>query len=129
MPTVNLNPLTLAAFRIFNGFAPREKPKSLYIPLDFSTNTEIDVNLFEENARGKLAFVQAAFVDNYDNNAPLYIYMGISQQRLVVPATKQGTFPIFAPDQATFRFVTQAANSLIVGVHFLNVPVPLSVWG
>ena len=126
---VMFNPPNLVSFRIFNGYAPREKPKSLYLPLDFSVNTEIQVNLFDDNSRGKLAFVQGAFVDNYDNNAPLYIYVGVSQQRLVVPATKQGTFPLFAPGQSTFRFVTQAANPLLVGIHMLNVPVPLAVWG
>lgn len=123
------NPGNLASYRIFNGFAPREKPKSLYIPLDFSVDKQIDVNLFDDNSRGKLSFVQAIFVDNYDNQFPLTILVGISQQRLVVPATSQGTFPIFAPDQATFSFRTAPANPLIVGAHLLNVPVPFAIWG
>lgn len=127
------NPLSLFAARTFNGFAPRQKPKAMFVPLDFSAASgsngapiPIDLELVETEAW--LEFVQAVFIDNTLTDKVFTLSATISQHTLTLSGGKQAYLPILAPEKAKFIATLSAADTHLIKVQFLNFPVPAIVW-
>lgn len=117
------------AFGVWNGYAPAGGPKAMPYEFDFSVDAEIIADLLDENTRGVMGFVQGMYVDNSDNPNPFTIIFKITNQRIVVPANSQGTYPILAPDQTAFVASTTPGDGIKVLVQFLNVPTAYTQWG
>lgn len=117
------------AFPVFNGYAPKDAPKALPIPFDFSTVDSFEFDLLNENTQGIIGFVQSVYVDNYDNPNPLEIYVFGTQQRVVIPAGATGIWPIFSIDQVKMRVSSANDPAAIGSIILLNVPMPLTQWG
>lgn len=117
-----------AAFQCFNGYAPANGPKSIALLTDFTTDTFIDFDLTLELAMQDIEFIQSMFVDNVGNAQALTFAFQISQQRIVVPAQKQGTFPIIAPSPLKFRVSTTNGVGIAPSIILLNVPMPIATW-
>jgi hypothetical protein len=126
--------MTLAAYPIFAGYAPKQGSLSATVLLDYIAGAAVsskDIDLYVEEANGVLDFVQSAFIDNTNNQFPLVITVDITGQRLFVPALKQGTFPILAPAGAKLHCATTlpAVGTVRVTMQLLNVMVPYGCWG
>lgn len=123
------NNAQMTAYSVFNGMAPKEGPKALTFDFDLRTVGTLTDDLLLENTNGVIQFVQTAYVDNSTNPNPLTIYFPITRQKLVVPATAQGNWPVFSPDQTQFTVSTTPDPGAIGTIIFLNVPMPLTTWG
>lgn len=128
-----LNPMSYFAARVYNGFAPRQKPKALGISLDFTAtgsagaDIPIDLQIVEQEAW--LEFVQAVFISNLLSGQTFSLISQISGQTLQLAAGRQGYLPFLVPPTAKLVASTGnvAANGMIT-IHLLNMPVPAIVW-
>lgn len=123
------NNAQMTAYSVFNGMAPTEGPKALTINFDLSETGSMSDDLLLENTNGVIQFVQTVYVDNSLNPNDLTIYFPITRQKLVIPATAQGNWPVFSPDQTQFTVSTTPTENAKGSLIFLNVPMPLTTWG
>ena len=129
-----VNPLfAYTPWRVFNGFAPKDLPKTLTVPLDFTVNGSngadilIDLELLEQEAA--LEFVQAVFTDNTVSGTGFKLTSLISQQRLTLNAGAQAYLPLLAPPKTKFMASTGGnVTADKIWCQFLNMPVPAVVW-
>ena len=120
----------MAAFGAFNGMVPKEGPKVLTYPFDFSSGSgTLEDDLLLENTNGVIQFVQSVYVDNSANPNPLTILFRITRQKIVIPANAQGIWPVFSIDQTQFQLSTTVNANAVGTLIFLNVPMPLTQWG
>lgn len=117
-----------AGWPVSNGYAPEGGPKALPISLDFTTAAAIIVDLVQEVASGAINMIQSVYVDNSNNLSPLTILWDQTAQRIVVPPTAQGMFPVITPKDNP-RFQASSAGAVVVGIILLNVPMPLTQTG
>ena len=131
MPAVNQ--ATLIAYQAMNGFAPRQKPKGLSVPLDFtvagSNGSDILIDLESIETESKLAFVQTVFFDNTLGGVNFKLICQISGQTLTIRAGAQAYLPVVCPKGAKFIASTfsQVAAGMIT-LQMLNMPMPIGVW-
>lgn len=110
------------------------KPKMLPMVIDFSTVGVASADLTFGEQDGELEFVQAAFIDNSLNLNPLTLIILGTLQKLVVPATAQGVFPIYTNNPLSFVASTTAGNGtdgkpLKISIGWMNIPAPYTQWG
>ena len=117
------------SFPVFNGYAPKEGPKALPVPFDFSSVGTMSFDLLLENTEGILQFVQSVYVDNSDNPGPLTITFAQTRQRLIVPANSQGNYPVICPDQTQVTMSSPVNASAVGRIILMNVPMPYTQWG
>lgn len=116
-----------ASFAVSNGLAPAEGPRVVPVILDFTaTPAEISGDFTIEESTGVVSFVQSVFIDNADNTSPLTLIIDVTGQRIVVPANRQGYFPVFATE--SFKWTARTAGVFRVGITFANVPMPTAIW-
>jgi len=120
--------LRFAAYRTFNGLAPKELPKALTLALDFSAETSYVIDLEHAETEARLSLVQSVFVDNSVNAEQFSLTVSISGQVLRVPASAQAYLPVLAPSGAKFIAALKAVGTGITTISFLNFPVPAAVW-
>ena len=106
-----------------NAVLPPEGPLSYRFPLDFSKATSIEVDMTGPIVAEELTYVSGAYVDNYDNPAPLEIIVANSLQRVRVPAGKSMYVPLLITGAASITCNTPAKDGLIVPVYMVNFPV------
>lgn len=123
----------LRAVSIFNGLAPGDLPKSLYIELDFTAagsigaDIEIDLELFEQEAH--LSIIQAVSVSNVSGGQDFTLTAHTSQHAIMVQSGRQAMLPMFAPSKTKFLGSTGGLVAAgIIKVWFLNVPIPAIIW-
>lgn len=115
-----------------NGYAPRISeggPRSVFLDLNFTVDSEIDIDFTVIQQAGALSFLQSVFIDNSANLNPLTIVFDQVNQRIVVPAQCSGVFPVIAPISTKATVTTTPAANLRVGFLGLNMPMPLTQWG
>jgi hypothetical protein len=117
------------SFPVFNGFAPKEGPKALPIAFDFSSVSSMEVDLFTENTNGVIQYVQSVYVDNSLNPNDLEIRFPSTLQKIVIPATAQGVWPVFSIDQVRLTISSTIDPNARGNIILLNVPMPLTQWG
>lgn len=121
--------MTRQAFPVSNGYAPQGGPRGMPIALDFTNQASYAIDLVQEIEQNTLNMLQSIYVDNSANANALTIIFDQTNQRLVIPATAQGIWPVITPKDAP-RFIastTQAA--VVVNLILLNVPMPLTQYG
>lgn len=117
-------PNSRSGFGIFNGLAPEQGPKALKVDVDFSSIPSQVINLLTENQNGQLQFVQTICVDNLNNTSPVVITVGVTGQRITVPAGGGVIQPMFSPDQTNITVTSVAGAGNATQIIFLNVPLP-----
>ena len=60
---------------VFAALIPREGPKAVPLPFDFTAYASQSVDLLDLQQRGLISAVQAVFVDNSANSAALVIFV------------------------------------------------------
>src|SRR5215475_6194048 len=117
-------------FPVSNGYAPAGGPRALPITFDFSITSPQAIDLVQEIEANIINMVQSIYVDNSLNANTLTIIFDQTNQKIVVPATAQGLWPVITPKDAP-RLVlsTTPAGGLLVNIILLNVPMPLTAWG
>lgn len=124
----------LVAYGIHNGLLPTDGPKSLAIPLDFSSNTSYDIEFETAAETGRLSYAQCVYIDNSIAVAQtLELACGESQQVIKVKGASQGFYPLLLPS-TKFTITASAVIALAAGKGYsamlilLNVPMPGLQW-
>lgn len=123
-----------SSFPIKNGLAPLiasgKGPKALPMILDFTINAVQDFDFVQEMEGGVIDFIQGVFIDNSNNPNSLTLLFTGTNQKIVVPATSQGIWPVICPSENLHCTAsTLTGNGLLVSLLFLNVPTAYTSWG
>ncbi len=119
------------AWPVAFGEAPRKGSRAMKQLLDFALENPININLTYEDQSSRLEYVQAIYVDNSANIAPLNITMRSTEQVIIIPPLSQAYIPVLATsDNARLRFSTTWVGEIapIVPIHFLSFPVAPMIW-
>lgn len=106
---------------------PKEGPISIPVPLDFTTDTEYDLDYSNMQGRDKFSILQTVFIDNADMGQALTITMNGTGQRIICPANSQGYFPVLSQNPVKLAFTT-AVLGVAAKVYLCNFPVAPCVW-
>jgi hypothetical protein len=122
----SLNSALFAAYRVFNGLAPRRGPRSIGLNLDFSVSNPLPLDLVVAQDMERIEWVQTIYIDNSNNSSAMTTQSINSNQKIICPPFAQGYFPILVPGDPKFIFST--AGTPIVPVAFLSMAMPCMVW-
>ncbi len=115
------------ATTVYNALVPKEGPKSVSTVLDFTAANDITVDFTLAGQEGKISAIQSVWVDNSTNPGPLTLTVVGTGQNIVFPAASCGALPIISATRP--RIVCHCDATAIVRVVWLNVPLPVGVWG
>jgi hypothetical protein len=87
-------------------------------------NYSLELNKHE--TAGKVDLPQTLFFDASLSTGPVIISFSGTQQTLTLPPQAAGYLPILTPDQASFTIAGAGGGS--IGLSFISVPLPASVW-
>lgn len=125
----DLTAINLAAFRVFNGYAPEDGSKTLTFAVDFTASAIYKLNAKTLPAFGKMDGFQTVYIDNSGNSQPLTIMCHVTNQSVICPAGAQGYFPVLSTPSPSFTISLPAVGTNnTTWLQFLNVPVPANVW-
>lgn len=113
---------------VTTGDAACEGRKSITTIIDFSIGLTYRLDLTQiQTMQNWIKSVQCLYVDNADNADPKTIVMGVSNQRIIVPAFSQGYFPILQPNPPVLQFSSTDADTITIQI--LNFFLPPYIWG
>jgi hypothetical protein len=112
--------------RLYNALVPKEGPKSVFTPLDFSLYSSYTVDFTLAYMNTTITAVQTVCVDNFANADDVLISVPGTGYTINVPAHSQGVFPIVAPIRPKITVTT--AGTALVKCVWLNVPLPAAEW-
>lgn len=124
--------IKLAALPAYLGLAPRAANgapniKGVRVRLEFNaTPDDIDFDFVLEAEQAIMSIVQAVWIENWQNAAPLRLQIGGFQQEIVCPSFSNGMFPVIASGPGKFKAITATASA-VVPIILLNVPQPYFV--
>lgn len=123
-----INPNSLNVALPQNQQLPSEGPKAIPILLDFTgaiATYTLDLLLLTE--RGFLSMVQCLYIDNSGSSNPVVVTVNGTNQNITAKANTQGYYAVLAPNPCKLTFAG-TANTVLVPVFLLNMPVSGSVW-
>jgi hypothetical protein len=126
-----------AAGPVSYGYYPQEGSRALTAQYNWTSQTGYVEDLSQVTAKGIETTIQSVFVDNSENTLPVVILVNGTGQKLQVPASAQGVFPLFFSGAPGFQiYVPATLAGAVTRCIFLNVPAqtaagiwPVSVAG
>lgn len=113
---------------VYAGFVPCNGPKSVPIPLDFSTGgPTFEIDLTNINQQGDFEAIQTIYLDNSANPFSASILCRNTNQLVIIPAGAQAYMPLLQPNPPDIQITSQGTAK--VGVQLLNFYLPPCVWG
>jgi hypothetical protein len=122
---MNLQNNNLQVVPVLNQTPPDSGQVALKLVLDFTTQTEWDVDLTPYIQQGKLTSIQTMYIDAGDNNAPIKATFPAPGFRVIAPANSQGFYPVLTQNPTSVKF--ESAGT-VVTVFLLNFPLPGQSW-
>lgn len=110
------------------GLAPRERPRSFPVTLNFTTSNPIPLNFQEQSDQNILEWVQAVYADNSNNTSEFSLTDSITQQKLIWPAGSQGYLPFMCSGKPVFSAALDVSGEFTVPVQLLTFPIPAIMW-
>jgi hypothetical protein len=111
---------------IYNALVPREGPKSVSIPINFSAGATALIDFTTAYENTSFSSVQSVWVDNFNNPNSITFTVQSTGQTIEVPADAQGIFPVIAASRP--KITAYSAGAVIVPTLWLNVPMPQGTW-
>lgn len=108
-----------------NQCAPREGPKAVAVPLDFTAVASIDLD-YSMLQEGNFSQLQGFYVDNSASAVPLTINILSTRQSITVKGHTQGYYTALSQNPIRLNF--QSAGGVRLGVWMLNFPVAVAQW-
>lgn len=105
-----------------NMTLPPEGPRTVPVNIDFSVLTEQSIDFTQSINNGWISYISGVYFDNSANANDVTLKMDGSNQSIIIPASKQGWFPILATNPPVFT-VSQASTGDVCKLQFLNFPV------
>lgn len=111
------------------GRVPEQGPKAADLSIVFTAQIgSFQKELFQEQSKLLLDFVQSVYVDNSANANPFTLSIAGTVFSITVKPHTQGFYPIDVPEGApTFQFTTTAA-AVTVNLVFYNFMLPYVNW-
>lgn len=109
------------------GTDPCEGRKAIHVLVDFSLGSQFNLDLSQIQSQGAFASAQTLYIDNADNAGELTVTMGLTLQRVVVPANSQMYIPILQANPPVLQIVADGGTP-VINFHILNFFVPPYVW-
>jgi len=127
MPT-NINAPALQIQETFNFQVPCEGAKCIKLLLDFSADSEFDLDLEQFTQQSRISMVQSIYIDLSDTANAMVVIVDPSglDQEIVANGRTQGFYTLLSPNPP--RIVFKCASGQPQRVHLLNVPVAGVVW-
>ncbi len=110
----------------FLGAIPKEGPKAIAQNLDWTTQSAYVFDMVLVAQLGKLSGIQAAFIDNTNNDKPVSVLSSITNQTVTIAAGYQGYFPLLVSPQVKVTFSSTGTKS--TPIQLLNFPIAASIW-
>ena len=127
MPT-SINAANLQVQETFNFSVPCEGAKVIPLLLDFSVDSEfdLDLSLFENQSR--FTMLQTIYVDLSDTASPMVIVLDPSglKQTIVAMGHTEGYYTVLVPNPS--KVTLACASGQAERVHLINVPIAGVVW-
>lgn len=118
-----INVATLRAIAVNAMRVPPEGPVAIPVDLDFTTNSEFEIDLQNFIALNRVSMIQGVYINNSEGAAVVIIE--ISSTKLRIPCTTAGY--VFAPlptsNPCTIRIFSPGDPNGLVKVIFFNYPV------
>jgi hypothetical protein len=113
---------------IYNGFVPCNGPKSVPIPLDFSSGgPTFEIDLTDINQQGTFEAIQTIYLDNSANPFPAIIVCRNTNQSITIPPFAQAYMPLLQPNPPDIQI--SSLGTAKVFIQLLNFYLPPCVWG
>lgn len=122
-----LGSTALLELGIHNQTTPKDGPRAIPVRVDFTVEQSWELDLSLQNSMAVMKNVQSFFVDNSNNAEPLSIFVSTLQQTIIIPPLSQGYVPILATTPA--KLILNTTGGVVVQFQFMNVPMPLHIWG
>jgi hypothetical protein len=125
---LTFNPLSALTKAITRGMTPKQA-RQMIVPLDFSTDTSISVNINVSSKTlnaAQIDGIQSMFVDN-SNNPQSTTITTVEGNVFVAPAYAQTMFPYLFSGEA-LNFVASSTGGVLVRITFLNTREQAAQW-
>ena len=109
------------AIPVTNGYYPPEGSRVCSTSYNFTTQATYFEDLSKLLIYGIETTVQSIWIDNSANLYPVTIFVGGSQQQIVLNANSQGIFPLFANANGMI-WLQSSGGSGLTNICLLNVP-------
>lgn len=100
--------------------------RAIHVLIDFSLGATFNLDLGQAQQVGNFDCLQTLYIDNADNTNELTVLMGLTLQRVIIPAGAQAYMPILQPNPPVLQITTNGAP--IINIQLLNFFVPPMVW-
>lgn len=121
-----INPSSLSISPTKNQLAPCEGPKSIEVPLDFTTSGEYTLDYQNQELLSLFTQLQGIYFDNAVNGSSVTLLCSQTRQRITCPSLSQGYAPLLCGK--LFYLTFTSSGSALVTVHLCNFPVPVGFW-
>lgn len=123
----NLNQNTVQFLPIQNQMMP-SGPSALAarISIDFSAQSDYDLDMQAVQSQGKFDRCQSMFIDNADGGAPIFVTFKGSGQRIALKGGWQGWFNVVSPNPISLHFAS--AGGALCNVLLTDVAIPGATW-
>lgn len=109
------------------GDAACEGRKSITTIIDFNIGLNFSLDLTSiQQMQNWIRSVQCLYIDNADNAFAITLTMGVTNQRVIVPANSQGYYPVLQPNPPVLQFVSGSVGTL--KIQILNFFLPPYIW-
>jgi hypothetical protein len=122
---MDVNQNTLSALPSWNNKLPPEGPRFIPLSFAFTVATEWSVDLMQLQQQGKISTLQAFYIDNSTNTAPVTITMGLGGQVITLAAGQQAYMTCLINNVPKFTVSSTGSGA---NVFALNFPVTNAVW-
>lgn len=115
-------------FKVGLGMNPDENI-ALPMTLDFTDPSATAAkDLFQEQSRDEIPFVQSIYIDNSLNGSGMSITIAGTNQKINMAKNMQGYLPVLVP-QGPLQFTATSAGNVKVPIIWLSMMVPYLTWG
>lgn len=108
------------------GNPPCEGRKAFEYVINFADGLQATLDLTNFFQQGTIASIQSMYVDNSENDVPIIVDMGGTNQNVVIPAGFEAYLPVLQANPPVLNFSCSAA--VIVTVQLMNFFVPPYMW-
>lgn len=127
--TMTLSAGASAPFPLSTAFYPQEGSRGLGVQYNWTNQAAFTEDLSQVVAHGIETVIQSVWVDNSECTQGVIILVAGSGQKIAVPASSQGVFPIFFSGAQGFQIYTSAPlAAAVTRLILLNVPCVAGPW-
>lgn len=126
-----VNTSVIAPVEVFNTCKPANGPSAVPVAITFTAlepNWDLDLQLLQQQAPRRLPYIQSLYLDNANNDAPVTVFVPLSQQRIIVPPRYQGYVGLLSPNPPKILLSSVVSTDTVFYMQLLDFPISNEVW-